>query len=377
MADERAWTATWLKTGQDAFVAMLYAINQATRSICLEIYICDDSELSRHFRASLIAAVERGVEVRILIDAFGSLELRNSFWQPLVKAGGAFRWFNPLTLNRLTYRNHRKLLVCDGEVAFIGGFNLSNDYDGDGVSSGWRDFGLRLTGDIIPALAESFELLFAKADFKHHLLPPIRRRSAATIQSGVRWKLLLNIPSFRHRAIKRTLVADLQNASSVCIEVGYFLPTWRIRHQLLRIARSGMKVRLILAGRSDVRLAQLAGQRLYETFLRAGVEIYEYQPQILHAKLVVIDDTVYAGSCNLDLRSLNFNYELMVRIQDAALAAEAREMFERDLKHSRRIDPATWRYERSLWTKWREDVAHFLLTRIDPFIARWQLKFLR
>ncbi|MBI1839644.1 MAG: phosphatidylserine/phosphatidylglycerophosphate/cardiolipin synthase family protein [Verrucomicrobia bacterium] len=377
MADERAWTATWLKTGRDAFAEMLAAIERATRSICLETYICDDSDVSRRFRAALIAAIGRGVRVRVLIDAFGSLELRNAFWQPLVKAGGAFRWFNPLTLNRLAYRNHRKLLVCDGNVAFIGGYNISSAYDGDGVSSGWRDLGLRLTGDIVSALAESFELLFAKADFKHRLLPPLRRRGTAILESGLRWKLLLNIPSFRHRAVKRTLVEDLRHARSVCIESGYFLPTWRIRHRLLRLARSGVRVRLILAGRSDVWLAQLAGRRLYEAFMKAGVEIYEYQPQILHAKLVVIDDTVYAGSCNLDLRSLNFNYELMVRMQDASLAAEAREMFEKDLENSRRIDPATWRHERNIWTKWREDVAHFLLTRIDPFVARWQLKLLR
>ena len=137
------------------------------------------------------------------------------------------------------------------------------------------------------------------------------------------------------------------------------------------------RVRLLLAGKSDVRLAQLAGRRLFETFMRAGVEIYEYQPQILHGKLVLIDDIVYAGSCNLDLRSLNFNYELMLRVQDPTLAAEAREIFEKDLTHSRRINPATWRGERGLWTKWREDLAHFVLTRLDPFVARWQLRMLR
>lgn len=377
IAAQHAWKAAWLRTGRDAFVSMLDAISKARNSILLEMYICTDCELSRSFVAALVAARQRGVEVRVLIDAFGSLELRSSFWQPLTKAGGQVRWFNPLTLKRLTFRNHRKLLVCDGEVAFVGGFNLSSDYNGDGVTSGFRDFGLRFIGDMVPALAQSFDLLFEKAEVKHQLWPRLRSKGSATLMGGDGWKLLLNIPSFRQHAIRSTLADDLEHASDVCIVAAYFLPTWRIRNRLLRMARRGGRVRLLMAGKSDVRLAQLAGHRLYETFLRAGAEIYEYQPQILHGKLVVIDNTVYAGSCNLDLRSLNFNYELMVRMQDAGLAAEAREMFEKDLCQSRRIQPETWRAERSLWTKWREDVAHFILTRLDPFVARWQLKMLR
>ncbi len=377
MAAKHSWTAVWLRTGRDAFAAMMEAIPTARTTILFEIYICTDCDLSRRFRDALIAAQLRGVAVRVLVDAFGSLELRNSFWQPLVQVGGSVRWFNPLTLKRLAFRNHRKLLVCDGEVAFIGGFNLSSDYDGDGVASGWRDFGLRLTGGMVSALARSFDLLFQKAEVKHQLWPALRRKNSPKLMSGDGWDLLLNIPSFRQHAIRRTLVADLENAREVCIIAAYFLPTWRIRNRLLRLARSGRRVRLLLAGKSDVRLAQLAGRRLFETFMRAGVEIYEYQPQILHGKLVLIDDTVYAGSCNLDLRSLNFNYELMLRVQDPILADEARAIFEKDLTHSRRINPATWRGERSLWTKWREDLAHFVLTRLDPFVARWQLKMLR
>lgn len=377
IAEQHAWKAAWLRTGRDAFVSMLSAIAAARKSILLEMYICTDCELSRSFVAALVAARQRGVDVRVLIDAFGSLELRSSFWQPLTKAGGQVRWFNPLTLKRLTFRNHRKLLVCDGEVAFIGGFNLSSDYNGDGVTSGFRDFGLRFIGDMVPALARSFDLLFEKAEVKHQLWPRLRSKGSATLMAGDGWKLLLNIPSFRQHAIRSTLADDLEYASDVCIMAAYFLPTWRIRSRLLRMARRGGRVRLLLAGKSDVRLAQLAGRRLYDTFLRAGAEIYEYQPQILHGKLVVIDNTVYAGSCNLDLRSLNFNYELMVRMQDAALATEARDIFEKDLTQSRRIQPETWRTERNLWTKWREDVAHFILTRLDPFVARWQLKMLR
>jgi cardiolipin synthase len=138
-----------------------------------------------------------------------------------------------------------------------------------------------------------------------------------------------------------------------------------------------VRVRLLLAERSDVTIAQFAGRRLYEQFLRAGVEIYEYRPQVLHAKLILIDDVAYAGSCNLDLRSLKFNYELMVRLQDPAVSAQARKRFEEDRARATRIDPAEWRHRRGLWTKLREELCYFLLARIDPWVVRWQLRILR
>lgn len=355
---------------------MLQAIEQAQDSVWLETYICSDGPLAQDFRAALLRARRRNVAVRILIDAFGSLELNSDFWKPLVELGGDFRWFNPLALNRFAFRNHRKLLVCDGAVAFVGGYNLSDDYNGDGVLQGWRDLGLELQGPIVRELADSFDLMFAKAGFRQDLWLPLGRRGADRVADGQEWKLLLNIPSFGRRAIKRTLVEDLADAKSVQIIAAYFLPTWRIRNRLIRIARRGGRVRLILAGKSDVRLAQLASHRVYDVFLRAGVEIYEYQPQILHAKLVIIDDIVYSGSCNLDLRSLNFNYELMVRVQERGLAQQAREIFDHDLKHCRRIRQETWGSERSWFIKLKERIAHFLLARLDPLVARWQMRSL-
>ncbi len=375
--DEDDLQAEWLRTSAIAFEAMLIAIGQAQSYIRLETYICTDCELSRRFRSALIAARQRGVRVAVMIDAFGSLLLPDSFWQPLIDAGGVFKRFNPLSLNRLAYRNHRKLLTCDGVVAFIGGFNLSEEYDGDGVTSGWRDLGMVLRGGIVAELSRSFDLLAGKASMRHELWQRLRRGGSETIARGRRWQLLLNIPSFHRRMIKQTLVNDLQNVRQVRIIAAYFLPTWRIRRQLLRIARQGGKVQLILAGHSDVRLAQLASHRVYGAFLRAGVEIYEYQPQILHAKMVILDDVAYAGSANLDLRSLNFNYELMVRIADPKLAAEAREIFEADLARSRKIDRVEWGRSRSWWMRIKERVAHFLLARIDPFVAHWQLRQLR
>jgi cardiolipin synthase len=151
--------------------------------------------------------------------------------------------------------------------------------------------------------------------------------------------------------------------------MAYFLPTWRIRRAITRVARAGGSVELILAGKSDVTLAQLAGRSLYRRFLRAGVRIFEYEPQILHMKLIIVDGIVYVGSANLDQRSLKINYELMVRFENARMAEEAADLFARAKTHSREIKIDEWR-ARSLWQRMKQRLAYFLLVRMDPRIAR-------
>jgi len=140
----------------------------------------------------------------------------------------------------------------------------------------------------------------------------------------------------------------------------------------VQVARRGGDVQLILAGKSDVALSRLAGQSLYRRFLKTGVSIFEYQPQILHAKLIIIDDVVYVGSANLDQRSLNINYELMIRFTNKEMAEEARAMFTTNLKHCRQITVEDWRKSRTLWQRIKQHWAYWLLVRIDPYIARRQ-----
>lgn len=369
-------TFRWLRTGEEALKAMLGAINQARQSVRLETYIYQPDAAGQRFREALVQACQRGVRVQVLVDALGSLNLSSSFWNPLLDSGGEFAWFNPLHLRRWSYRDHRKLLVCDEACAYIGGANIGAEYEGDGLQRGWRDLGMELSGVIVQELAESFDAFFARATFKHKRLQRLRRASDQ-ITSGKNWKLLLSGPGRRHGEVKRTLVKDLAVARSVKLICAYFLPTWRLRKELLRICKRGGQAQLILAGKSDVPLTRLAMRRLYRSFLRAGVEIYEYQPQILHAKMFLMDDVVYVGSSNLDNRSLKINYELQVRVEDPVLAAEGRAIFEGDLAHCRRIELKTWPRARSFWDKLREDWAYFVLARLDPYLARRQMKYLR
>lgn len=367
----------WLETGDEAFQAMLDGIRASSQSVRLEIYIYAASPLGVEFRNALVEAQKRGVSVRVMIDSFGSFYLSDSFWQPLREAGGQARWFNPMSLERFGFRDHRKLLVCDDTHAFIGGFNIAPEYQGDGVHNGWRDLGLRLTGPMVAELARSFDLLYERADLGHRPFVRLRKPPIPSGATSGNYTVLHSGPGRGFSSFKRMLRKDLANAASAHIISAYFLPTRRIRRELLRMAGRGGRVQLLLAGKSDVPPAQLACHRLYASMLKAGIEIYEYQPQILHAKLIVIDSVTYAGSANVDVRSLRINYDLMLRLEDKAIAAEATRIFRDALEHSRRVDPENWAASRSLWQKIKERWYYFLLSRVDPYIARRQLKWLR
>jgi cardiolipin synthase len=368
----------WLRTGQEIFPAMLAAIHAARASVRLETYICTDGKIGRQFRDALARAARRGVRVSVLVDALGCWLLPDDFFEPLIAAGGIVRRFNPLHLWRFGVRDHRKLLVCDDRTAFIGGFNLADEYDGDGVNSGWCDLGVRIeTGALVGELAASFDELFALADFRRKPLLRLRafkrrRKSRVLPASASFWSRPGQSASPLHAALHH----DLVRARDVRIITAYFLPTRKLRRALLRVVRRGGRVQLILAGKSDVLVAQLAGRSLFHRLLAAGVEIYEYQPQILHAKLVVADHVAYAGSANFDVRSLKLNYELMLRFEDETAAARAREIFDDTLKHCRKIDLPHWRASQSFWQRWQQRWAHFLLTRLDVFCALRQFQAL-
>lgn len=372
MPNGPASSCQWLRAGDEIFPAMLAAIEAAVRSVCLEIYTFEESPLGREFLEALVRARERGARVRVLVDAIGSMLLLNDFWEPLQRAGGEMRVFNPLALRRVTIRNHRKLLICDDCVAFVGGFNIAPDYEGDGITDGWCDVGVRIEGPLAAELAVSFDDMFDRAEFRHKRFMRWRKTGAKKTVALAAERILLSGPGRGRNPFKRSLRQDLAAAQDVRIIVPYFLPTWRLRRDLLRVARRGGRVQLILPAKSDVQLSLLAAQSLYRRFLAGGVEICEYQPQILHAKLFILDNVVHTGSSNLDTRSLRINYELMLRFEDAAMASAAREIFEDILKHCRRVTLEDWRRAGTFWQRVKQRWAYFLLNRIDPYIARWQ-----
>ncbi|HLP76908.1 MAG TPA: phospholipase D-like domain-containing protein, partial [Candidatus Paceibacterota bacterium] len=354
----------WLCAGDAIFSAMLAEIDAAQSSVCLESYTFSAGSPGERFRDALLRAHQRGVRVRVLIDGLGSVGLAASFWNPLRAAGVEVRIFNPVVLNRMSIRNHRKLLVCDERVAFVGGFNIAPEYEGDGVTCGWCDIGLKIAGPLAAQLAFSFEEMFARAEFRHKRFMRLRRFDAKRAVTWPREQILFSGPGRGRSPIKRALIKDLSVARDVKIIVAYFLPTWRLRRALMNVVQRGGRVQLILPGKSDVLVSQLAGRSLYRRLLKAGVEIYEYQPQILHAKLIIVDDAVYVGSSNLDQRSLQINYELMIRFQNSQIADRAREVFSANLKNSLPVTEEQWWKTRTLWRRLKQRWAYFLLVRI-------------
>jgi cardiolipin synthase len=364
----------WLHTGEEAMDEMLAAIANAAESVRLEMYIFHAGPLADKFRAALVDACKRGLHVQVLVDAVGSAYLTNSFWDTFRNAGGKFRWFNPLSLHHILIRDHRKVLVCDNDLAFIGGFNIATEYCGNGITCGWRDLGLRLRGSLAEELAMAFDDMFACADFKHRPFTRLRKSSRTKTVSVPEAKLLLSGPG-RNNPFRRALLDDLREAQQAQIISPYFVPPWRMRRTLMRLGRAGVKVQLILPAKCDLPVVRMAAQSFYRRFLAAGVEIHEYQPQILHAKLYVIDEVIYAGSANLDGRSFNINYELMVRMTNPAVVHEGRKIFADILAHCKQIDAENWRKSRTFIDRVKCRVAYFFLARLDAFLARRQLRW--
>ena len=372
-------TFQWLTSGDDFYKAILSEISTAGETIRLETYIFTAGKPGDDVRSTLTAAVRRGVKVKVLLDAFGSYELPAHYWSEYTEAGGELRLFNPLTLNRIAIRDHRKLLICDNNAAFTGGFNITSDETGDGITRGWRDLGIRITGPLVEEMAASFDQMFDMAEFKHSRLPRLHLYGLFTLKRK-EWPhaaLLISQPRRTSSPIRNALLSDLKKARRIRIISGYFLPTWRLKNVLKRSARRGVDVQIITAGKSDVTLARCAGRSLYHRFLHAGIRVYEYEAQILHTKLIITDNIVYVGSANLDTRSLNINYELLVRINDAYLAGEAIRIFESYLPNCRAIEHDAWNKGRGFWEKLFERLSYFLLARIDIYFARRQLSKLR
>jgi cardiolipin synthase len=314
--------------------------------------------------------------VQVLVDALGSVSLPERFWDSFIQAGGEFKWFNPLKLKRLGFRNHRKTLVVDDKIAFVGGFNVAPEYQGDGVTKGWHDLGLQVPASLAKELAVSFDVMFAMADYRHRRLARLRRTSVAKLAETADGQLLTNAPGRGPYVMKGTLLRDIHDAQSVDIISAYFLPPRQMRRAMMRASRQGRAVRLILAGKSDVKLSQLASRYLYKSLLRAGIQIYEYQPQILHTKLYLFNDVFYVGSANMDKRSLLVNYELLVRVKNKSLSEYGRAIFEKTLTHCTRISPAEWRASRTVWSRIKEQWAYFVLSKLDPYLTQLQLEVL-
>ena len=363
----------WLfNNGQEAFPQMLAAIENAKKRISMEVYIIRMDEVGKRFIKALAEAARRGVRVRFLYDAFGSRTIYPGDLMPLRVAGVEVRVFNPImnwTLLRVNNRDHRKILVVDGRIAFLGGLNLAKDYDGDGIN-GWRDTAIMVEGPAALAAEQVFEeswlqggIGFMGKDLPlaglYHLkraidemLMQLPDRTETFYQMnlpdanrGARVRIVFSSPNQLTSPVLEMYLLAINSAQRlICITNGYFIPPLILRRALIDAAKRGVRVRLILQGPTDVPTARAIILGYYGTLLKNGVEIYEWTRSVLHAKTMVVDGVwVTVGSTNLDFRGFFLNYEANVAVVDPEFAAAMERQFEKDLEYCRRVTLEEWK----------------------------------
>jgi cardiolipin synthase len=368
-------TLRLLKNGIDAFPAMFETIDRALSSIALEMYIVADDKTGREFRRHLIGAAGRGVKVMVLIDAWGSWNLPKNFWDELRNAGGTVRWFHPLLKGLFPFRNHRKLLLVDDRIAYLGGMNIADEYHhGVRGEPAWRDNVLEVSGAEVAHLRRSFSRMWSRTESPlRRFLSRLKRDRGALVLGGERVRFLESGPENPLKPVRRAYRQVIRNAEkNIDIAMGYFYPHGRLLRALRRAVKRGVRVRLLFSQKTDVPIARWAARGLYGRLLRYGVEVWEYLPAMMHAKLAIADDMVIVGSANLDIRSGSINYELVATVTDRAIAMGAVANFEEDLKNSRPISLEEWS-KRPIIQKLKERFSYCLLARVDIFFARREM----
>ena len=359
----RGNAARLLVDGPAAFEAMKRAIADARSRILLESYIVENEGIAAEIGALLARKASEGVAVALIYDSVGSLATPSEYFQSLEEVGVATCAFNPLNPLRrpgywgINHRDHRKLLVVDNEVAFTGGINISRVYssgsfrpwssaerDGaaDALDEGWRDTQIELRGAVVGALADSFATMWAKQGCRGGLSEAPPPTVAAPGDRIV--KVLTSEPSDDENRIYRVLLSAIDAARvSVHVTMAYFVPGEDMVQAFCDAAGRGVKVGLLLPGRSDFALVLQGGRSYYAQLLDCGVEIHELEHALLHAKTAVIDGVLSTvGSSNMDWRSFVMNSEINVVVLGAELGAEMEALFEKDLEKARRIDPDAW-----------------------------------
>ena len=353
---------TLLFDGPATMKEMMAAVSAAKNSINLESYIFDQDAIGMQFADLLIAKRKQGVVVNVLYDAVGTLGVPKEFFDRMASAGITLLAFNPVNPAKrvgkweLNNRDHRKLMVVDGKIAFTGGINISSTYanssffrskrkpeNTDGKKVGWRDTHIKVEGPAVAALQWSFIDNWVNQDAgelpEHNYFPRL---------APVGDKLVRVLPTDpdRESEIYKSFILSIQEAkTSVHITSAYFVPDEQFVGALCDAARRGVDVKQLLPGVTDHGLVFHAGRGFYDQLLSAGVKIFELQVAILHAKTAVIDSSwSTVGSANIDRRSFLHNYELNVVVIDPAFGRDMESAFNEDLRDSRQVTLEAWKH---------------------------------
>ncbi len=364
-----------LRNGVEIFPAMLDAIDNAERSIEFETFVYWSGDVARRFAEALSRASERGVEVRVLLDAAGSVPMPDEIWTIFEEGGIEARKFGSLKSWRvwqMDHRTHRKILVCDGHVAFTGGVGIAREWEGNARNpEEWRETHFRIRGPSVALLRGAFleHWLAAKGGGPHPALlpeavPAPEDRPAA---GGVGIQTVTSIGAGRWSSAQTLFRAlALSARESIKITTAYFVPEDELVTLLVDAAGRGVEVDIIHPGpHTDHRVSNLAGEERYPELLEAGVRIWRYQKTMIHAKIILIDGVFSCiGSANLNHRSAVKDDEVSLLIDDPGLAHQLGEDFSADLDDCARVEPGGSRVESSWWRRGLSKLARLIDSQV-------------
>jgi cardiolipin synthase A/B len=358
-----------LDSSEQYFERMVQAIDAAATYVLLEMYLFESGIVAGNFIEAFIRAAHRGVQVHVMMDGFGSMALAQADRRRLSDAGVEVRVFNPIVLRKRLHnfmRDHRKLMLVDGAMAFVGGVGLTDSFGVTGPPGWpWRDLVVEIHGPVVADWQAAFARTWGSSG------APLKVPAAATDSlpaASARGRVALSEAWYRSElanAVAQRIGSSKQRA---WIMSAYFVPSRRFRKSLRRAARRGVDVRVVVPGpRTDHPLVRQAARRFYGKLLRNGVRIFEFQPRVLHAKMTVCDDWVSVGSSNLDRWSFKWNLEANQEIDCPTFARMAADIFAKDCELSLELDRHRWP-QRAWLDRLMERFAGWIDRRID----RWR-----
>lgn len=382
-----------LRSGEAFFPALIEAIGTARIEVLLESYIFENDAVGAAVCEALLLAARRGVRVCLLLDGFGAADFPMQWRENLSQAGARVLFFRPYKYRWALYswhswtwgryklrRLHRKITTIDGQIAFVGGINIIDDWD-SGARAPRFDFCLKLSGPVLDRIRATQAALWRRvcwSQLRGGALPRLKPAAAAPGVNPARGARIAFVArdNIRHRhSIERMYLGAIRGARQrIVIANAYFLPGWRFRHALTAAAGRGVEVHLLLQGWADYRWVQAATRTLYPEFLDAGIHVYEYQPAHVHAKVMVVDgEWATVGSSNIDPLSLLLAREANIAVLDRKLAGQLEaELWQAMQKDSITVDG---KVRRSRWLRFASMLSFFaarLALRLFPTRSKYR-----
>lgn len=359
-----------LTNGDETFAAILQELKKATRHIHMEYYIYRHDKIGSQIKDILIEKAKAGVEVRFLYDAVGSLQLPRSFIHEMRKAGVQAVPFSPVSFpllsNKINYRNHRKIIVIDGNVGFVGGLNVGDEYLGHSKTYGfWRDTHMLVRGEAVHTLQIIFLQDWAYMTGEERLSAEYFPAPLEEEGGDGAVQIIASGPDSKWETMKQMFFSMITSARrSIWIATPYFIPDEDIFSSLQVAALSGIDVRILFPKKPDKKLPFLASHSYFPALLEAGVQIYEYEKGFMHAKILIVDGTMASiGSANMDMRSLHLNFEVNAFLYRTESTQKLVADFEADLRDASRIDR-----EQFAQRKWVERVLESAARLLSPLL---------